>query len=212
MNAGRLIALEGLDGCGKSTQAPRLAAALRDRGHEVVLTREPTDGATGRRIRSMARSGEKLAPEEELRWFWRDRREHVDLVIEPALSAGRWVITDRYYLSTVAYQGARGLDWRDILAKSEAEFPRPDAALLFELPVDEGLARTRGRAGAAEPVFEEAEHLRRAEAIFAALDLPYLARIDASGDAGGVAQRTLAALDATLAPEAPCPKDSTPTS
>ena len=211
MNAGRLIALEGLDGCGKSTQLPRLAAALRGRGLDVVETREPTGGSHGRRIRAMARSGEAVSPEEELRWFWQDRREHVDLVIEPALTAGRWVLTDRYYLSTVAYQGARGLDWREILARSEAEFPRPDAALYFQLPVGQGLARTRARAGAAEPVFEQAERLTRVCQIFDTLERPYWVRVDATGEPEEVTRRALAALDAALSEEPACPPTSTPT-
>ena len=212
MNTGRLIALEGLDGCGKSTQLSRLAAALRARGHTVVETREPTDGETGQRIRSMARSGRRVSPEQELDWFWQDRREHVERVIGPALAAGHWVLSDRYYLSTVAYQGAHGLDWREILARSEAEFPVPDAVLLFELSVTEGLARTRARPGAAEPVFEREEHQRATEAIFRALELPYLVRVDAAGDVETVTRRALAALDARLGEEEPCPKpDASPT-
>jgi dTMP kinase len=151
VNRGVLVALEGLDGCGKSTQLPHLAAALAALGHDVVATREPSDGPIGQRIRAMARSGEPVAPAEELRWFQDDRREHVARVIGPALAAGRWVLTDRYFLSTVAYQGARGLDWREILAASEAEFPVPDAALIFELTVADGLARARGRGGHRRP-------------------------------------------------------------
>jgi dTMP kinase len=196
VNRGRLIALEGLDGCGKSTQAERLASALRADGHEVVQTREPTDGPIGRRIRAKARSGERGAPFEELGWFFEDRRAHVDEVIEPALAAGRWVITDRYFLSTVAYQGARGLDWREILARSEAEFPLPDTALLFALPAEVGLARARSRPGPVEPAFEQVDYLVKVAAIFDALDLPYLERVDASGDVEVVTTRALAALRA----------------
>src|SRR5262249_50794131 len=123
-----------------------------------------------------------------------DRREHVARVVAPALAAGRWVITDRYFLSTVAYQGARGLDWREILAGSEAEFPAPDAALLFELPAALGLERARARGGAPDPRFEYGEYLSQVAAIFAAIDRPYLARIDASGSAEAVTARALAAL------------------
>lgn len=199
MKRGRLIALEGLDGCGKTTQSERLAAALRAEGHDVLTTREPTDGEYGRRIRTMARSGEAVAPAEELRWFLADRREHVDAVIEPALCAGRWVLSDRYFLSTVAYQGARGLDWRELLAQSERDFPVPDAALLFELPVDRSLGRARTRSGAAEPVFERADYLESVAAIFAAIERPYLVRVDASGSVPDVSARALAALRARLA-------------
>ena len=196
VNRGRLIALEGLDGCGKTTQAARLADALRARGHAVLLTREPSDGPIGQRIRALARSGDPLSAEQELGLFLDDRREHVALVIEPALAAGRWVVTDRYTLSTVAYQGARGLDWQKLLARSESEFPLPDAVLLFELPVETGLARTRTRGGAPDERFEQSGYLREVSAIFAAIDRPYLVRVDASGSADAVAARALAALHA----------------
>ncbi len=198
MNRGTLVALEGLDGCGKSTQLSQLAAALRARGRDVLETREPTDGPTGQRIRAMARSGKSVASAEELRWFQDDRREHVARVIAPALARGCLVLSDRYFLSTVAYQGARGLDWRAILTASEAEFPLPDAALIFELPVADGLARARARGGPAEPVFERADYLERVAAIFAAIERPYLARIDASGDEHAVTERALAALRAHI--------------
>src|SRR5258706_2183308 len=170
VNRGRLIALEGLDGCGKTTQAAGIAEALRARGRDVLLTREPSDGPIGKRIRALARGGDALSAEEELALFTDDRREHVALAIAPALAAGRFVLTDRYTLSTVAYQGARGLDWREILARSEAAFPVPDAVLLFELTVDEGLARTRARGAAPDPRFEHREYLTQVAAIFAAID------------------------------------------
>lgn len=191
MKRGTLVALEGLDGSGKSTQLPALVGALRAAGRDVVATREPTDGAHGQRIRAMARSGQLVAPDEELRWFFEDRREHVAQVIAPALAAGRTVVTDRYYLSTVAYQGARGLDWRAILADSEREFPIPDLALLFELPAEVGLARVHARGGPAEPAFERADYLARVAAIFAAIERDYVARIDATAGPEAVAAAAL---------------------
>ena len=114
MNAGRLIAFEGLDGSGKSTQLARLAEHLTESigsgGPDIVVTKEPTEGPVGKKIRAMAQSGERVPPERELAWFMEDRREHVDTLLEPALAASAIVLCDRYSLSTVAYQGARGLD------------------------------------------------------------------------------------------------------
>ncbi len=182
MKPGTLLVLEGVDGCGKSTQAARLAEGLRAEGREVVLTSEPYAGGTwGPRIRQMAQSGVRLAPSEELSWFVEQRREHVREVLAPAMSAGRTVVSDRYYLSTVAYQGARGLDPQAILRESEAEFPLPDLALVLELPVEQALARLDLRAGPSEPVFEKRELLEKVAAIFASLERPYVARVDATG-------------------------------
>lgn len=179
VNAGRLIAFEGIDGCGKSTQLERLARKLRSTGRDVVVTGEPTTGPTGRRIREMARSGTALAPAEELRWFLEDRRVHVREVIAPALAAGQWVVTDRYFLSTVAYQGARGLDYAQILAESESEFPVPDLVVLLEIDPSVAVERIHGRGGVIEEVFERQEFLEAVAAVFDAIDRPYVERIAA---------------------------------
>lgn len=176
---GTLIVFEGIDGCGKSTQLVRLAERLTESGVSVLSTKEPTEGPVGRKIRAMARSGERVSPEQELAWFMEDRRSHVDQVLNPAIAAGTVVLSDRYTLSTVAYQGARGLDAEAILHANEAAFPAPDLALIFEISAREGMARVTARGGIAEPVFEEQEFLARAERVFASLDRPYIERIDA---------------------------------
>jgi dTMP kinase len=194
VNRGRLVVLEGVDGSGKSTQLRMLAEHFAASGVAHVTTKEPTDGTWGRKIRAMARSGELVAREEELRWFLEDRREHVAQVLAPGVAAGRIVLSDRYYLSTVAYQGARGFDPHALLAELEAEFPAPDLALIFEVDPADGLARVRARGGIAEPAFEEAEFLSRVAGVFHALDRPYLARIDARGDVDSVARAVRATL------------------
>jgi dTMP kinase len=112
---GRLIALEGIDGCGKSTQARALADALG-----AQLTREPGATALGARLRALLLTPDAdpaegpapaLTPRAEALLMAADRAEHVALVLEPALAAGEWVVTDRYSGSTLAYQGwGRGLD------------------------------------------------------------------------------------------------------
>ncbi len=180
MNRGRLIAFEGLDGAGKSTQLRRLAASLRAAGQRVVETREPTDGPLGRHIREHARSGLRVAPEVECGWFVDDRRAHVRETIAPALEAGQQVLCDRYTLSTVAYQGARGLDWRALLAAAELEFPLPDLVILLELGVAAGLARVDARGAPRDLAFERADYLGEVARIFAALPCSYLERIDAA--------------------------------
>ena len=182
MNGGQLIAFEGLDGCGKSTQIELLAARLRAAGCDIVTTREPTDFPSGQRIREMARSGEELEPKEELRWFVEDRRAHVDEVIKPALRAERIVLTDRYYLSTVAYQGARGLNYEQILADSEDEFPIPDLVLLLEIDPQIAFERVHSRGSEIEGVFEQREFLSRAALVFDALDCTYLERVPGDGE------------------------------
>ena len=194
MNRGRLVVFEGVDGSGKSTQLRLLADHLRARGIDSRTTHEPTNGTWGQRIRAMARSGERVAPEEELRWFVEDRREHVVRVIEPALAAGQLVLSDRYFLSTVAYQGARGLDPQRLLAQAEAEFPPPDLALVFAIDPSRGLARVAARGGTAEPVFEEAAFLARADAIFRAIERPWIARVAADAEESQVHAEVCATL------------------
>lgn len=196
---GTLIVFEGLDGCGKSTQLRRAAEALSARGLDVLLTREPTDGPWGRRIREMARSKEGVAPDTELEWFVEDRREQMRDVVKPALAVGRIVLSDRSYISTVAYQGARGLDPAKILEQSEAEFARPDLILLFEISPQQGLARVKARGEQAEPVFENLAFLERVAAIFGTLDVDGLSRIDADRHEEEIAVDVLAAINQVIA-------------
>ena len=198
MKRGILIAFEGIDGCGKSTQLRRAAETLRERGLDPVVTREPTDGPWGRKIRAMAQSGDAVSPETELDWFFEDRREHMREVVTPVLDAGRVVLSDRSYLSTVAYQGARGLDVAKILAESEAEVEKPGLVLVFTLSAEAGLARVDARGGTSEPVFENLPFQEKVAEIFAELDVDGLVRIDADRDEEAIAANTWRAIASKL--------------
>lgn len=202
MKRGILIVFEGLDGCGKSTQLARAAETLRAADKEVIVTREPTDGPWGRRIRAMAKNAEPVAPETELEWFFADRREHMRDVVEPAMAAGKIVLSDRSYISTVAYQGARGLDPALILAESEAEFVRPDRVLIFEVSPSVGLARVAARGGAQEPAFENLEFQKRVAKLFDQLDtllgVEGLVRIDADRTEDAIEQDVRRAIESCL--------------
>jgi dTMP kinase len=181
MAKGFLIALEGIDGSGKSTQAEMLAASLKKDGHQVVLTREPTHGPAGQRLqRYLLGPSRHLSPAEELDLFMADRREHVAQIIKPALERGQVVLTDRYYYSSVAYQGALGLDPNDILAANEAFAPVPDLVFILELPVTQALARLAKKGKAARQVSESFPYLKRVEAVYASLKGPQFRRLDAA--------------------------------
>ena len=129
---GFLIAIEGIDGAGKTTQAAMLAEKLKALSLDVVSSKEPTSGPWGTIIRASAHSG-RLTPEEELEAFVEDRKQHVEEVIAPALARGAVVILDRYYFSTATYQGARGIDAGAILAANEQFAPRPNLLVIVDL-------------------------------------------------------------------------------
>lgn len=183
---GVLIAFEGIDGTGKSTQIKLLAEALRRRGLSVVATREPTDGLYGRKIRELYQNRDSVTPEEELALFINDRREHVAQVIAPALACGQVVLTDRYYYSTAAYQGAAGHDPQKILAANELFAPVPDMVIMLEAPVSLGVRRVRELRGESLNDFEQEESLAKVAAIFAGLKEANIRRIDGSGSAEAV--------------------------
>src|SRR6188472_1861497 len=106
---GWLVVLEGIDGSGKSTVLRRLAEYCATRGRDAVVSGEPTRGQWGMKLRQSRTEG-RLTLEEALALFLKDRAEHVERLILPALEVGKVVLLDRYYLSTAAYQGARGAD------------------------------------------------------------------------------------------------------
>ncbi|MDB6080606.1 MAG: dTMP kinase [Akkermansiaceae bacterium] len=162
-----LIVLEGIDGTGKSTQAGLLGDWLASRGHEVVRSYEPTNGTWGRKLRESASTG-RLSAEDELEYFLRDRQEHVSELIGPALAAGKWVILDRYYFSTMAYQSLRGFDPEEIRARNEAFAPVPDHLLILDLDVDAALARVGARGDVANE-FEKRDALAKIREIYLSL-------------------------------------------
>jgi dTMP kinase len=195
---GLLIAFEGIDGTGKSTQIALLAEYLATLGHEVVTTREPTDGVYGQKIRSMFASRHELSSEEELELFMNDRREHIRELISPALAAGKIVLTDRYYFSTVAYQGAAGHDPVRILAENESFAPVPDLVMLLTLSTDESARRIRSGRGEVLNDFEQEEELARVAAVFDGLEMDYIKRIDASGSPEMVHKEIVARMDEVM--------------
>ena len=176
-----LIALEGVDGAGKTTQARLLAGSLAQGGLRVLLTREPTLGATGQRLRAYLSGGRRhLSPREEVELFQADRREHVETTIRPALERGWVVITDRYYYSTAAYQGALGLDPGEILRLNEAFAPRPQVVFLLQVPPDLGIARCVQLRGQPPQVSEDYAYLERVAAIYESFRGEEIRKLDAS--------------------------------
>jgi dTMP kinase len=174
---GFLVAIEGIDGSGKTTQARLLARFCSENRLSHVLSKEPTRGKYGELIRDSAIRG-RLSVEEEIDILLKDRREHVENVINPALRGEKIVILDRYYFSTAAYQGAHGADPEFILGTSEAFAPQPDLLIVLDIPPGTGLERIRER-GDEPNKFESVESLERARAIFNCIDRSYKLEIHA---------------------------------
>ena len=182
---GLLIVFEGLDGAGKTTQLGLLYDYLSGQGHDVVRLREPTDGPWGQKLRRLMVHGRgDVTPDTELEWFLNDRREHVDQRIRPALNRKQIVLLDRYYFSTLAYQGALGCDPQSIRARNEAFAPPPDLLLLLDLPPEVGWRRLKQRGMPSH--FERLDYLERVADIFDAMDFPYLRRIPADREPAAV--------------------------
>lgn len=149
---GRFLTLEGGEGVGKSTQVKALATALRERGLEVIETREPGGSPGAEAIRELLLDGaaDKWSARAEALLFAAARSDHVDKLISPALERGAWVVCDRFLDSSRAYQsGASGLDDADILAlhRFGSGGLLPDRTLLLALPEGQAEARARLRDG-----------------------------------------------------------------
>lgn len=202
---GRFITFEGVEGCGKSTQADLLARELEDRGIAVLKTREPGGTDLGERLRGvlMAR-GDTITPLAELFLMEAARAQHVARVILPALHRGAWVVCDRFADSSTAYQGggrAVGVDIVEELNRVACGGLKPDRTVLLDFPVAEGLARARGRASTspANCRFEDEDlsfHRAVADAYreLAAREPGRVVMVDARGTPSQVRARVLAAL------------------
>jgi dTMP kinase len=208
LTRGRFVSLEGGEGAGKSTQARLLAEALRGRGIEVLMTREPggTPGAEAIRALLLDPPGEGWGAPAEALLFAAARADHVERAIRPALEAGQWVVCDRFVDSSRAYQGEAGeLGDADVLALHQVGSGGllPDLTLVIEAPAQAVAERLARRDGANADAIggRSVEYHAAVAAAFAALadrEPARLKRIDGGGDADTVHARVMQAIEALL--------------
>ena len=180
---GVLIAFEGIDGGGKTTQVARTKIHLDEERYAVVSLQEPTKGPWGRKIREVAQLGRgQMTAREELRLFLKDRQEDVERNIRPALTQKKIVLLDRYYYSSMAYQGALGLDPAEIQRANEAFAPKPDLVIILQISPQVSLPRLKeGREGKVDRAYEQETYLMRVQKIYDELEGPHIHRLDARG-------------------------------
>ena len=206
MSRGRFITLEGGEGVGKSTQAKAVAEALRERGVDVLVTREPGGSDGAERIRELLLAGaeDRWGARAEALLFAAARADHVDKTIRPALESGRWVLCDRFTDSSLAYQGgAGGLGIETVRAINVAAIGDlfPDRTLVLTL--DEGAERARARdSGESDRIGGRSDdYHRKVEAAFriiAAEEPERVQLVNASGSPEQVTHRLLDALQDLL--------------
>lgn len=201
---GPFITIEGPEGSGKTTQAARLAADLRARGHEVVEIREPGGTALGEQLRAMLlarRDGAAVDPLADAYLFNAARRQLTTEVLGPALARGAIVVAARFTDSTLAYQGfGAGVPLADLetLARLATDGLRPDRTILLDLPVEVGLGRkTGGERTRFEHDYDLAFHRRVRDGFLrlAADDPGRFAVVDATGSPDDVAAAIRAAVE-----------------
>ncbi len=203
---GFFLSLEGIDGSGKSTQARLLAEALRQKGRDVILTREPGGSPGAEEIRALVLQGDpgRWSAETEILLFTAARRDHLERTIRPALDAGKVVICDRFADSTRMYQGLSRGDLRAIVDSLHAQMigTEPDLTLLFDMDPAAGLSRALARADL-DNRFEafglDLQNKMRAGFLALAEEFPDRFRvIDAGHDIDTVAAQVSAAVAAAL--------------
>ena len=202
---GRFISIEGVEGVGKSTSIDRIATSLERHGIPYVTTREPGGTPLSERIRELLldKDNMSMAPITELLLMFAARAQHVNEFIKPTLTAGHWVVCDRFTDSTYAYQGGgRGIDVGLIeqMEKIALENFRPDLVLLLDLPVDEGISRALNRGEKDRFESEDITFFNRVRDVFlsrAAGDSRYQI-VDASGPPEVVGERLDAIIEAEV--------------
>jgi dTMP kinase len=207
VSSGKFITLEGGEGVGKSTQVLALAAALRERGLDIVVTREPGGSEGAEAVRNLLLSGtdDRWGARAEALLFAAARTDHVDKVIRPALDAGKWVLSDRFVDSSLAYQGGAGSlgieSVRGINAFGIGE-TFPDRTLVLVLAEGSERARARDTGGSDRIGGRSPEYHERVETAFqliAAQEPQRVRIVDASGSQDDVTGRLIAAIADLLA-------------
>lgn len=162
---GILIVFEGIDGSGKSTQVQILQKILTEKKLDVVILSEPSLSPWGQKIRKKASLPDSLTPEEELELFVKDRKDNVQKNLMPALAKNKIVLLDRYYFSTMAYQGAKGIDVERIRRINEQFAIPPDMVFILDVEAEKGLTRIQDRKNK-DLLFERRDFLVEVRKIF----------------------------------------------
>ena len=164
---GVLIAIEGIDGAGKTTQSKLLLNKLTKSGYSAVCFHEPTEGSWGIKIKDLAKNGRhKTSPEEEMEFFYQDRIEDVEKNIRPALRKKKTIIMDRYYFSNIAYQSTRGLDPNTIEERNERIAPKPNLLIILDVTPQAALKRIKEKRNTKPNHFEKLKHLEEIREVF----------------------------------------------
>lgn len=181
MSNGVFIVVDGIDGAGKTTQVQRFTELFEKAGEAVVCSKEPTNGPWGKRIRESATGG-RMELRDELDAFVQDRTEHVQNLIQPSLDAGKIVIVDRYFYSTITYQGVRGGDVGELTRLMREGFPVPDVAFVLDLPAPLAVSRISDSRGDTPNEFENTDSLAAIRNLFLQLseDCPEIKMIDSA--------------------------------
>lgn len=203
MKEGKLIVFEGIDGCGKSTQIKMLAEALRAKGREVAVTAEPTETETGKMLRRALSGAMPATPCQMAAMFTLDRIVHntAEGGIRDTLQKGADMLSDRYYYSSLAYQGSLcDYEWVKGMNVNCPDIRRPDLCIFLDISPKEALARI-GKRGEAKEIYEKEDTLTTFRDTFLRVFQTLgdnVAVIDASGTPEEVAARVLAAAEKIL--------------
>jgi len=204
------ISFEGIEGSGKTTQIQGVHDYLYQKGHDVVVTREPGGSNIGIQVRAILLDSKNkgLNPLAELLLYMADRAQHLEEIVKPGLSTGKIILCDRYYDATIAYQGyarALGVELITRLHKLAFDDYKPDMTFLLDLPPETGLERAwrqidNGQRTGTETRFEEEaldfhRKVREGYLTLAGLEPRRFKIIDASGTTDRVAKEILTVLD-----------------
>ena len=163
--SGKFIVIEGLDGSGKSSQVELLAEFLKNSGKEVIIRTEPTkDSEAGLTIRKILKGEVQATPLERQKLFVKDRTEHLEKIVIPALKEGKFVVCSRYAFSTIAYGYSDGLEVA-ILKEMNNHFLLPDLTILIDVSPNECIKRIEKR-GQIKELFERKEKLIKVNEIY----------------------------------------------
>lgn len=199
MEKGKFIVIEGIDGSGKSTLCKKISEKLQEKGIPVFLTFEPSTSIYGKKLRESFTKKERPGIKKELELFTLDRREHINNEVNPALEKGIAVVCDRYYFSTMAYQGAMGADPKEIRKENESLFPMPDLVIILVIKPEDAILRITKSRGEAPNNFEKLDYLKKVSGLFDAINPPPpILRLDSNMSPEMLTEKALEYIDKIL--------------